>query len=162
MNTLNIIGTITRDIEIKYLPRGTAVVNFGIAWNDKIKNHQGGYDDKAHFFEVFSFGKTAENINQYFHKGKQIGITGSLNFEQWVDQQTQQKRSKVSIKLEKFDFIGKSDNVPQQNNGYNPNKPAHGYDNKSDAPTYQQGLNQQPAMDEKIPTIDINEEEIPF
>ena len=160
MNNVTIIGNITRDIETKYLPSGTCVGKFGIAWNEKIKNQVGGYDDKAHFFEVVCWGKTAENIQKFFYKGKQIGITGSLSFESWIDQQ-QQKRSKVVIKLKEFDFIGSKDSAPQQG-GYNPNQPAHGYNNQSNAPTYQDGMNQPDSYSQDIPTIDIDNDEIPF
>lgn len=178
MNNITIIGTITRDIEIKYLPSGTAVAKFGIAWNEKVKNHSGGYDDKAHFFDVVAWGKTAENINRFFHKGKQIGITGSLSFESWLDHQ-QQKRSRVIIKMKEFDFIGSKESNNSQTNNYSNNGASGGYDNNSyqqnqtkynppvhqsgtGGESYQQGMNQQPAMDNDIPIIDIDNDEIPF
>jgi len=115
MNNVSIIGNITRDIELQYTQSGMAIAKFGIAVNKKVKNQQGGYDDKAHFFDITAFAKTAENVNQYFRKGSKIGISGELNFEQWEDQQTGQKRSKVSIICNQFDFIDKKeDGQPQQ------------------------------------------------
>lgn len=163
MNSVNIIGTLTRDCELKYLPNGTPVGKFGIAFNEKIKQNE-QWVAKAHFFDVTAWGKTAENINKFFHKGKQIGVTGSLQFEQWQDQQGQ-RRSKVSIKVDKFDFIGGKDD----NNGYQSQdnqmqgantQPVSGYGGGGQ--TYQQGLNQQPAMNQDIPEIDIDVDSIPF
>ena len=113
MNHVNLIGNITRDIELKYSQGGVAIVKFGVAVNKKVKNQQGGYDDKAMFFDVTAFQKTAENINQYFRKGSKIGVSGELNFEQWEDQQGQ-KRSKVSIICNQFDFIEKKEDGQQQ------------------------------------------------
>lgn len=163
MNSVNIIGTITRDIELKYLPSGVAVGKFCIAYNEKIKQNE-QLVDKAHFFDVTAWGKNAENVNRFFHKGKQIGISGSLQFEQWQDQQGQ-NRSKVSIKLDRFDFIGS-----RQDDGSNHNtqmqgassQPAQGYGNRTGGESYQQGMNQQPAMNQSIPEIDIDADEIPF
>lgn len=180
MNNIAIIGTITREIELKYLPSGVAICKFGIAFNEKIKQNE-QWVDKAHFFDVTAWGKTAENINQFFRKGKQIGISGSLQFEQWQDQEGQ-KRSKVSIKLKEFDFIGsKNDTQQDGQNNYNPpqqvgqnnyNQPQQNYSQQqynppvqysqpSNAPTHQQGINQQQSMQDQVPVIDIDLDEIP-
>lgn len=165
MNSVNIIGTITRDTELKYLPTGTAVCKFGIAFNEKIKQNE-QWADKAHFFDVTAWGKTAENINKFFHKGKHIGISGSLQFEQWQDSQSGQNRSKVSIKVDKFDFIGsKSDGASY--NGYDSDMqgassvPDSRYGDRTGGESYQDGMNQLPSMNQDIPEIDIDGE-IPF
>ena len=120
MNQVHIIGNITRDVELKYAQSGTAIANIGVAVNKKVKNAQGGYDDKPVFIDVTAFGKTAETLNQYFRKGSKIGIDGELNFEQWQDQQGQ-KRSKLSVIMNRLHFIDKKDDSqqgggqPQQN-----------------------------------------------
>lgn len=113
MNNVQIMATITRDIELRYTNNNTAIASFGIAYNEKWSEN-GEKKEKAHFFDVTAFGKTAENINTYFRKGQRILISGSLSFEQWEDKQNGQKRSKVSIKLKEFDFIEKADNSNQQ------------------------------------------------
>lgn len=167
MNSINIIGTLVRDVELKFIPSGVAVGKFGIAFNEKIKQNE-QWVDKAHFFDVTAWGKTAENINKFFHKGKQIGISGSLQFEQWQDQQSGQNRSKVSIKVDKFDFVGskqdgQSNNyAPQQQNGYRPNQAAPGYANNGGQEYNANMPQQQGGMEQNIPTIDIDTDEIPF
>ena len=114
----------TKDCELKYAQSGTAIGSFGIAVNKKIKNQSGGYDDKAMFFDVTAFGKTAENINKYFGKGSRILSSGELEFQQW--EKDGQKRSKVGIVCQQFDFIDKKDTsqVPSDNNFQPARQPA--------------------------------------
>lgn len=163
MNKVQVLGTMTRNCEIRYTQGGTAVASFGVAWNDRRKDQNGQIVEKAHFFDVTAWGKTAENINTYFRKGSRILIDGRLDFSSWTTQQGE-KRSKVGIVVEKFDFIDrKSDGQGQpsaQSNGYPPQgQPAASYP--------PQGSQGQPAAAPaqaapEIPEIDISEEEIPF
>jgi len=165
MNNVQIIGTMTKDCEIKYLPSGSAIGGFGIAYNERYKKQDGTPVEKAHFFDVTVIGKKAETLSNYFKKGSRIGITGSLDFQSWKDQQDN-NRSKVCIKLNDFTFIDKkSDNqsnynenrgngAPQQN-AYNNGVPNENYD-----PNPKQGMKQQ--QYQNVPTIDIDEDEIPF
>jgi single-strand DNA-binding protein len=122
MNKVQILGTITKDIEIRYTQGGVAIASFGVAYNEKYKGQDGNYVEKAHFFDVTAFGKTAENINKFFHKGSRILIDGKLNHETWKSQDGS-NRSKVSIKLENFDFIDRKADNPQYNNNDTAQKP---------------------------------------
>ena len=106
MNSVNIIGTMTRDLELKYLPSGVAVGSFAIAVNQDYKKQDGTKVEKTSFFDVKVIGKQSEIINQYFSKGSRIGITGELEQETWKDNQGQNK-SRVIIKLDQFSFIDK-------------------------------------------------------
>ncbi len=175
MNQCEVLGTLTRDIEIKYTQGGVAIASFGIACNDKWKDQNGQLQEKAHFFDCTSFGKQAETLNQYFRKGSRILISGSLDFQSWTDQNGG-KRSKVGIKVNKFYFIDrKADSQQQgqqqqpqatpQNNMDNPN-----YHNQSGAmnrpaqhqqPQYQQ-QQQQRQEAQPLPQVNMQEEEIPF
>ena len=138
MNNIQILGNMVRDCELKYAQSGTAIGSFGIAVNKKIKNQSGGYDDKAMFFDVTAFGKTAENINKFFGKGSRILISGELDFQSW--EKDGQKRSKVGIICHQFDFIDRKDST-QSNDSYR--QPA-------------------PQPTSNVPEIDIDEESIPF
>ena len=115
MNSVNLIGNITRDVELKYAQNGTAIAKTGIALNKKVKNTQGEYEDKAIFIDITAFGNTAETLNKYFLKGSKIGIDGELNFEQWIAQDGQ-KRSKLSVIVNKLHFIDKKDSATTQAN----------------------------------------------
>ena len=144
MNKIQLLATMTRDCELRYAQSGTAIGSFGVAYNEKRKQPDGSYADQAHFFDVTCFGKTAENVQKYFSKGSRILIDGSLSFSQW--EKDGQKRSKVDIKLNSFDFIDrKSDNQQQPT----PLQDAQ----KQHTPAQHQGGS--------LPTIDLDSE-IPF
>ena len=177
MNAVQLLVNITRDIELKYTASGMAIANFGGAQNKKVKNQQGGYDDKANFFDFTAFGKTAENINQYFRKGSKILISGELDYQSWTDQNGG-KRSKVAIIINNFDFIDKKEggqqqggyNAPQQQQQGGYQQPQNQGQNTYQAPQQQQQYQapqqqqrpQQQSLPDNLPAIDIDEDEIPF
>ena len=142
MNNVNIIGTMTRSIDLKYLTTGTPVGSFAIAVNQDYKKQDGTKVEKTSFFDVKVIGKQSEIINQYFSKGSRIGITGELEQETWQDNQGQ-NRSKVVIKLEQFSFIDKKSNDNQGQRSQSQNN-------------YQPKQHQQ-----DIPEIDLNDS-VPF
>ena len=99
------MGNLTRDPQLSYLPSQTAVVDFGIAINRKWKSKDDAQKEEVCFVDCQSFGKTAENINKYFSKGKPIFIVGRLKFESWTAQDNT-KRSKHTVTINNFQFIG--------------------------------------------------------
>ena len=149
MNKIQLLGTMTRDCELKYAQSGTAVGNFSIAWNEKIKSQDGQYADKAHFFDITAWGKTAENINKFFNKGSRILIDGQLQFSQW--EKDGAKRSKVDIKVNSFYFIDRKDSHNQSQQ----------HQNCLQAQQSAQAPNQQ-GTTPSILEIEINEDETPF
>jgi single-strand DNA-binding protein len=96
INSVNIVGRLTRDAELRYTNSGTAVANFAIATNVSRKNGD-TWVEEGHFFDCVFFGKLAESVNQYLTKGRQVAITGRLSQNRWEDQTTGAKRSKVEI-----------------------------------------------------------------
>jgi single-strand DNA-binding protein len=100
------MGNLTRDPQLRYLPSQTPVAEFGLAVNRKWKTPQGEDREEVAFIDCAAFGKTGEAINQYFQKGKPIFIEGRLKFDQWEDKQGGGKRSKLSVVVEGFQFIG--------------------------------------------------------
>lgn len=148
MNNVNIIGTMTRDLELKYLPSGVAVGSFAIAVNQDYKKQDGTKVEKTSFFDIKVIGKQSEIINQYFSKGSRIGITGELEQETWKDNQGQ-NRSKVVIKLEQFSFIDKKSDNQGQKNMQEPPTGGGEY------------INNRGLRDSNIPEIDL-EDEVPF
>ena len=143
MNNISIIGRIGKEIELKFLPSGSAIANFSIAVNQDYKKQDGTKVEKTSWFEITAFGKTAENLNKFFSRGSMIGISGELEQQTWTAQDGTNK-SKVIIKLQSFTFIDKKqDNQQQQTQ-----QPYNAMD-------YNQAQN-------SIPTIDVDTEEIPF
>jgi single-strand DNA-binding protein len=108
-NKVMLMGNLTRDPQLKYLPSQTAVAEFGIACNRKFRTATGEDREEVTFVDIAAFGKTGELINQYFTKGKPIFIEGRLKFDQWEDRQGGGKRSKLTVVAENFQFIGGRD-----------------------------------------------------
>ena len=108
-NKVLLMGNLTRDPQLKYLPSQTAVAEFGLACNRKFKSATGEDREEVTFVDCSAFGKTGELINQYFTKGKPIFIEGRLKYDQWEDKQGGGKRSKLAVVVENFQFIGGRD-----------------------------------------------------
>jgi len=105
-NKVILMGNLTRDPQLKYLPSQTAVAEFGLACNRKWKGANGEDREEVTFVDCTAWGKTGEVINQYFTKGKAIFIEGRLKLDQWEDKQGGGKRSKLSVVVENFQFVG--------------------------------------------------------
>jgi single-strand DNA-binding protein len=104
-NKVILAGNLTRDPELRYTPKGTAVARLGIAINRKWKSETGELKEEVTFVDVDAFGKTAETIGQYLKKGRPILIEGRLRYETWEDKQTKQKKSKLGVVMETFQFL---------------------------------------------------------
>ncbi|HEX8523919.1 MAG TPA: single-stranded DNA-binding protein [Tepidisphaeraceae bacterium] len=106
-NKVILLGNLTRDPQLRYIPStNTPVVDFGIAVNRRFKGGNGEDREEVTFVDCSAFAKQAELINQYFTKGKPIFIEGRLKLDQWEDKQGGGKRSKLSVVIENFQFIG--------------------------------------------------------
>jgi single-strand DNA-binding protein len=105
-NKVILAGNLTRDPELRYTPGGMAIAKFGLAINRKWKDSQSGeMKEEVTFVDIDAFGKQAETIGQYLKKGRPILIEGRLKLDQWDDKQTQQKRSRLGVVLESFNFL---------------------------------------------------------
>jgi single-strand DNA-binding protein len=104
LNKVLLMGNITRDIELRYLPSGMAVAAFGLAVNRRWKNAQGEQQEEVTFVDLEAFGKPAEVMNQYLRKGSGIFIEGRLKLDQWEDKDGG-KRSKMKVVVDSFQFI---------------------------------------------------------
>ena len=105
-NKVILAGNLTRDPELRYTPGGMAIAKFGLAVNRKWKDSQSGeMKEEVTFVDIDAFGKTAETIGNFLKKGRPILIEGRLKLDQWDDKQTQQKRSRLGVVLESFNFL---------------------------------------------------------
>ena len=103
------MGNLTRDPEVNYTPKGLAVGKLGIAINRKYKDSEGNQREETTFVDVDVFGKQAETLGKYMRKGRPILIEGRLKLDEWEDQKTGQKRSKLGVVCERFNFVGGKD-----------------------------------------------------
>jgi len=104
INSVNMVGRLTRDAELKYTNTGYSILNFSIASNRGVKKND-EWQDEVSFFNCVLFGKRAEALAQYMTKGKMIVITGELTQDRWTDQNGQ-NRSVVKIIVNKLQFVG--------------------------------------------------------
>ncbi len=104
-NKVLLIGNLTRDPQLSYLPSQTAVVEFGLAVNRRWKGKDGQQRESTCFVDCRAFAGTAETINKYMSKGRAIFVEGRLDFDTWTAQDGS-KRSKHRITVESFQFLG--------------------------------------------------------
>jgi single-strand DNA-binding protein len=169
-NKVILMGNLTRDIEIRYSQSGSAIGNTGIAVNRKWKSATGEQKEEVMFVDLTLFGRTAEIANQYLRKGRQVLVDGRLSLDQWTAQDGT-KRSKHAVIVENLQMLGSRDDAQSSGSSYgsqNQSSQQYGgqqqqYGSQSAPAQPQQAQRtEQPAATPEIPTIDINEEEIPF
>lgn len=105
LNRVLLMGNMTRDPQLSYLPSQTAVAEFGLAMTRKFKKQDGSQGEETCFVDCQIFGKRAEVIQKYFKKGDPIFIEGRLKLDSWQAQDGS-KRSRLRVFVENFEFIG--------------------------------------------------------
>ena len=105
-NKVFLMGNLTRDPEVRYTPKGTAIATIGLAVNRVWTTESGEKKEEVTFVDVDVWGRQAETIGQYMSKGRPIFIEGRLKLDQWDDKESGQKRSKMKVVCESFQFLG--------------------------------------------------------
>ncbi|MCK5564015.1 MAG: single-stranded DNA-binding protein [Planctomycetes bacterium] len=107
-NKVILLGGLTRDPQLSYLPSQTAVVEFGLRIDRKFRRQDGEQGTESCFVDCQMFGKRAEVINKYLKKGNALFVEGRLKFDSWESQVDGKvvKRSKLRVNVENFEFIG--------------------------------------------------------
>src|SRR3954470_5710606 len=105
-NKVILAGNLTRDPELRYLPKGTATARLGLAINRQWRDESGQTKEEVTFVDVDAWGKQAETICQYLKKGQPILIEGRLKLDSWDDKQTNQKRHQLRVVVGGFQFLG--------------------------------------------------------
>lgn len=103
LNNVMLIGRLTKDPESKYLPSGSAVVEFSIANNYYMSSKN---STEVNYFDVVAFGKMAETVAKYLTKGKQVAISGTLRQDRWQDKDTNTARSRIRIIMQSMQMLG--------------------------------------------------------
>lgn len=104
-NKVILLGRLTRDPELRVTPNSNSICKFAIAVSHKFKGADGILKEETSFIDIDAFGRQAEIVSKFFSKGKPIFLEGRLRFDQW-ESQTGEKRSKLTVVLERFEFIG--------------------------------------------------------
>ena len=105
-NKVYLMGNLTRDPEMRVTPKGTAICQFGLAISRSWKDESGQTREETAFVDIEAWGKQGEVISKYCTKGRPLFVEGRLKFDQWEDKTSGQKRSKLKVVLENFQFIG--------------------------------------------------------
>ncbi len=105
LNMVLLIGNLTRDPELRYIPSGTAVANLGLATNRIYTTQDGERKEEVCFVDIVVWGKTAENCANYLSKGRPVFVEGRLQFDSW-ETEDGQKRSKLRVVANKVQFLG--------------------------------------------------------
>ena len=141
-NRVILVGNVTRDIELRYIPSGMAVTDIGLAVNDRRKNANGEWVEETTFVDVTLWGRTAEVASEYLSKGAPVLIEGRLKLDTW--ETDGQKRSKLKVVGEKMQLLssrgggggggGGSRPAPRQDSQYSQESPPAGDDGSSYEP----------------------------
>ena len=118
LNKVMLIGNLTRDPELRYTPKGTAVADIALAINRVWNNEQGQKQEETTFVDITLWGRQAELAQQYLTKGRGAYVEGRLQMDTWDDKQTGQKRSKLKVVAESLQFLpdakgGSGGHIPQ-------------------------------------------------
>lgn len=114
LNKVFLMGNLTRDVQLTYLPSQTPVAEFGMAISRKFKKQDGSEGEEVCFVDCRLFGKRAEVVQKYFKKGEPIFVEGRLQLDQW--EKDGKKLSRIRIFVENFEFVGgkgKQDSISQ-------------------------------------------------
>lgn len=106
MNKVVLIGNLTRDPELRSIPSGASVVNFGVAVNRRYTNREGERVEDVDFFNIVAWGKTAETVATYLKKGAQVAVDGRLSSRSW-ETEDGSKRTVVEVVAENVQFLGR-------------------------------------------------------
>ncbi len=121
LNKVMLMGNVTREIELRYTPKGTAVADIGLAVNRVRNGESGERIEETTFVDITLWGRTAEVAQQYSGKGKPLFVEGRLHMDSWDDKTTGQKRSKLKVVADNIQLMGSSGGgAPQSQGGGQP------------------------------------------
>jgi len=108
LNKVMLMGNLTRDPELRVTPKGTPICQFSLAINRQFKMESGESREEVIYVDIEAWGKQGETIAKYLTKGRPVYVEGRLRLDQWEDKNTKEKRSRMKVVLENFQFLGDS------------------------------------------------------
>ena len=132
-NKVILVGNLTRDPELRVTGTGLSICKIGLAVNRSYTSKDGESKDETTYVDVDSFGKQAEILGKYMQKGRPLMVEGRLKLDQW-ESNDGQKRSKLAVVLESFQFLGgRDDNAPRSTNASESNTQATSNDTQEES-----------------------------
>jgi single-strand DNA-binding protein len=171
LNKVMLMGNLTKDAELRYLPGGQAVLEFRLAVTRKFKNQAGEMKEETCFVDINLWGKRGEAVSQYLTKGKPIFVEGRLQLDEWDDKESGQRRSRMRVVAENIEFVGggrgsddgaESGGAPREQrasggSGYGGGRPAPAREGYAGRPASAPAPTNGPAA-----AMQIHDDEIPF
>ena len=151
VNKVILIGNCTRDPEVRYTPKGTAVADIGMAMNRYYSSDGGDRREETTFVDVTLWGRQAEVAGEYLKKGRPVYIEGRLQMDSWDDKNTGQKRTKLKVVGESMQLLGSRDGGGSNSGNSGPS---------SDS-SFNQSSNQSSAANDGV-QFDAEDDDIPF
>ena len=160
LNKVMLIGNVTRDPEIRYTPKGTALVELGLAVNRRYTTDNGEKREETTFVDITFWGRTAEIANEYLRKGRSVYVEGRLQLDTWDDKTTGQKRSKIKIIGEEMQMLGSREG----GGGGGASRTEYDEEPRSSRPAQQRpaGRPATPPQPPADPDLDVEGDDIPF
>lgn len=153
-NKVILLGNLTRDPEMKYLPSGTAVTNFGLAMSERYTDRQSGEQkENVCFVDVEAWDRQAEIVNEYLSKGSPVFLEGALKFDSWETPEGE-KRSRLKVRAYRIQLIGGRRDGEQMGGGYTDAPPAE--------PSTQGSANQMSEQSSEGGSTSSTDDDIPF
>jgi len=106
LNKVLLLGNVTRDPEVRYTPKGSAVCDLGVAVNRSYTTDSGEKREEVTFVDVTLWGRTAEVASEYLKKGRPVFVEGRLQMDTWDDKQTGQKRTRLRVVADNMQLLG--------------------------------------------------------
>ncbi len=167
-NKVMIIGNLTRDPEIKYTPKGTAIADIGLAVNRNYTTDSGEKREEVTFIDVTLWGRVAEIVGEYCKKGRPLFVEGRLQLDTWDDKATGQKRSKLKVVGENIQLLGSREGGSGGGGGeHGEGQSERRSEGRSEARPQQQSRPASrpaspPPRPPADPDLDVPEDDIPF
>jgi single-strand DNA-binding protein len=157
-NKVILMGNLTRDPEVRYIPSGTAVCELGLAVSEKFKNQAGDEVEQVCFVDIVVWGRQGETCGEYLSKGRQVMIEGRLQFDQWKSKEGE-SRSKLRVRADRVQFLGspRSDAEIQDGGGDQASAGASGESINDEAEPANES-----AVDARPSGLEEDEDNLPF
>ena len=120
LNKVMLIGNLTREPEVRYTPKGSAVCDLGIAVNRTYVTDSGEKMQETTYVDIVVWSRLAEIAAQYLHKGSPVFIEGRLQMDTWEDKATNQKRTKLRVVADNLQFLGRREGGDEGGGGFHP------------------------------------------
>jgi len=156
-NKVILMGNLTRDPEVRTTPSGQSVANFSLAVNRTWKGQDGQTQENVSYIDCVAWGKTGEIIAQYVQKGRPLLVSGRLDQRSWDDKESGQKRSKMEVVVEDFNFVAGGSGDARGSSGGN-----FGASDSSPAPAGKPAAKKKDDPADNFADEPINLDDIPF